>query len=168
MWRSFPELPYMFVGSSVSRKECDEVFPNCHICSLDRQCRGKNVTKFSQIAIYVRWIVSVAERMWRSFPELPYMFVGSSVSRKQCVAVYAGLSAATCTDYWMRMDSSRDREAFLGRRRERYRLQRERETVEEREVRLAKIRILQTSKSYYNNAKLFYSREEQLTELTLK
>ena len=168
MWRSFPELPYMFVGSSVSRKECDEVFPNCHICSLDRQCRGKNVTKFSRIAIYVRWIVSVAERMWRSFPELPYMFVGSSVSRKQCVAVYAGLSAATCTDYWMRMDSSRDREAFLRRRRERYRLQRERETVEEREVRLAKKRILQTSKSYYNNAKLFYSREEQLTELTLK
>ena len=43
----------MFVGSSVSRKEFDEVFPNCHICSLDHQCRGNNVTKF---------------------PELPYMF----------------------------------------------------------------------------------------------
>ena len=66
----------------------------------------------------------------------------------------------------MRMDSSRDREAFLRRRRERYRFQRERETVEEREVRLAKKRILQTSKSYYNNAKLFYSREEQLTDGT--
>ena len=65
----------------------------------------------------------------------------------------------------MRMDSSRDREAFLRHRRERYRLQRERETVEEREVRLAKKRILQTSKSYYN-AKLFYSREEQLTDGT--
>ena len=40
------------------------------------------------------------------------------------------------------MDSSRDREAFLRRRRERYRLQRERETVEdlEREVRLARRR----------------------------
>ena len=38
----------------------------------------------------------------------------------------------------MRMDSSRDREAFLRRHRERYQLQRERETVEEREVRLAK------------------------------
>ena len=34
-----------------------------HICSLDRQCRGKNVTKFSRIAIYVCWIVSVAETM---------------------------------------------------------------------------------------------------------
>ena len=44
----------MFVGSSVSRKECDEVFPNCHICSLDRQCRRNNVTKFSRVAIYGR------------------------------------------------------------------------------------------------------------------
>ena len=43
----------MFVGSSVSRKEFDEVFPNCHICSLDCQCRGKNLTKFSRIAIYI-------------------------------------------------------------------------------------------------------------------
>ena len=43
----------MFVGSSVSRKEFDEVFPNCHICLLDRQCRGKNLTKFSRIAIYI-------------------------------------------------------------------------------------------------------------------
>ena len=37
----------MVVGSSVSRKQCDEVFLECHIRSLDRQCHGKNVTKFS-------------------------------------------------------------------------------------------------------------------------
>ena len=37
----------MVVGSSVSRKECDEVFLECHIWSLDRQCHGNNVTKFS-------------------------------------------------------------------------------------------------------------------------
>ena len=29
------------------QKVCDEVFLNSHICSLDRQCRGKNMTKFS-------------------------------------------------------------------------------------------------------------------------
>ena len=55
----------------------------------------------------------------------------------------------------------------MRRRRERYRLQRERETVEEREVRLARRR------EYYrrrratitqNNVKLFYSREEQLQQ----
>ena len=75
------------------------------------------MTKFSRIAIYVRWIVSVAERMSRSFPELPYMFVGSSVSRKQCDEVFPSrhiwsLSAATCTDL-IRINSSRDREAFF-------------------------------------------------------
>ena len=47
MRRSFPEVPYMVVGSSVLRKECDEVFLECHIWSLDRQCHGNNVTKFS-------------------------------------------------------------------------------------------------------------------------
>ena len=36
----------MFVGSSVSRKEFDEVFLNCHICSLDRQCHGNNVSPY--------------------------------------------------------------------------------------------------------------------------
>ena len=40
------------------------------------------------------------------------------------------------------MDSSRDRESVLRRRRERYRLQREREIPEEREVRLARRREL--------------------------
>ena len=44
----------MFVGSSVSWKECDEVFLNCHICSLDRHGHGNNVTKFSRVAIYGR------------------------------------------------------------------------------------------------------------------
>ena len=53
----------MVVGSSVSWKECDEVFLECHIWSLDHHCRGKNVTRFSWSAIYGRWIVSVAERM---------------------------------------------------------------------------------------------------------
>ena len=54
-------MPYMVIGSSVSRKECDEVFLECHIWLLDRQCREKNVTKFSWSAIYGHWIVSVTE-----------------------------------------------------------------------------------------------------------
>ena len=37
----------MVVGSSVLWKECDKVFLECHIRSLDRQCCGKHVTKFS-------------------------------------------------------------------------------------------------------------------------
>ena len=53
----------MVIGSSVSRKQCDEVFLECQIRSLDCQCHGKNVTKFSWSAIYGRWIVSVTERM---------------------------------------------------------------------------------------------------------
>ena len=60
----------MVVGSSVSRKQCDEVFLQCHIWSLDRQCHGNNVTKLSWSAIYGRWIVCVTENMWRSFPKL--------------------------------------------------------------------------------------------------
>ena len=66
------------------------------------------------------------------------------------------------------MDSSRDREAFLRCRRECYRLQRERENVEEREVRLARRR------EYYRRRRaiisteqreaIFYSREEQLQQ----
>ena len=76
----------MVVGSLVSRKQCDEVFLNHHIWSLDCQCHGLIL-----------------------------------------------LSATTCIDK-LRMDSSRDRESVLRRRRERYRLQRERETPEEREV----------------------------------
>ena len=55
----------------------------------------------------------------------------------------------------MRMDSSRDREAFLRRRRERYRLQRERETVEEREVRLARRR------EYYRRRRATISTEQR-------
>ena len=54
----------------------------------------------------------------------------------------------------MRMDSSRDREAFLRRRRERYRLQREREMVEEREVRLARRR------EYYRRRRATISTEQ--------
>ena len=53
----------MVVGSSVSWKECDEVFLECHIQSLDRQCHGNNVTKFSWSAISGRWIVNVTETM---------------------------------------------------------------------------------------------------------
>ena len=41
----------MFVGLSVLQKECDEVFLNSHICSLDRRCHGKNATKFFSAAI---------------------------------------------------------------------------------------------------------------------
>ena len=115
MWRSFPEVPYMVVGSSVSWKECDEVFLKCHIWSLDRQCRGKNVTKFSWSAIYGRWIVSVAENMWRSFPKL-----------------LLGRDKLNCT-----RSSNMDREALLRRRRELYRQRRERETPDEKEVRLS-------------------------------
>ena len=53
------------------------------------------------------------------------------------------------------MDSSRDREAFLRRRKERYRLQRERETVEEREVRLARRR------EYYRRRRATLSTEQR-------
>ena len=60
-------LLYMVVGSSVSRKPCDKVFLNGHIWSLDRQCHGKHVTKFSWVAIYGRWIVSVTEVMQCNF-----------------------------------------------------------------------------------------------------
>ena len=52
------------------------------------------------------------------------------------------------------MDSSSDREAFLRHRRERYRLQRERETVEEREVRLARRR------EYYRHQRATISTEQ--------
>ena len=37
----------MVVGLSVSRKACDKVFLSGHIWSLDRQCNGEHVTKFS-------------------------------------------------------------------------------------------------------------------------
>ena len=37
MQRDFPEWPYMVVGSSVSRKACNEVFLNGHIWLLDSQ-----------------------------------------------------------------------------------------------------------------------------------
>ena len=53
----------MVVGSSVSRKQSDKVFLECHILSLDRQCHRKNVTKFSWSAIHGRWIVSITENM---------------------------------------------------------------------------------------------------------
>ena len=53
------------------------------------------------------------------------------------------------------MDSSRDREAFLRRRRERYWLQRERETVEEREVRLTRRR------EYYRRRRATISTEQR-------
>ena len=94
------------------------------------------------------------------------MVVGSLVSRKQCDEVFLNhhnniiwsldcqchglilLSATTCIDK-LRMDSSRDRESVLRRRRERYRLQRERETPEEREVRLARRRELYRRRSCY-------------------
>ena len=78
----------MVVGSSVSRKECDEVFLKCHIWSLDRQCHGKHVTKFSGSAIYGYWIVSVAGNMRQSFPGVPYMVVGPSVARKASDKVF--------------------------------------------------------------------------------
>ena len=38
---SIPNPPYMAVGSSVSRKQYDEVFLNRHIWSLDGQCHEK-------------------------------------------------------------------------------------------------------------------------------
>ena len=38
----------MFIGLSVSWKECDEIYLSCHIyISLDLQCHGKHGTKFS-------------------------------------------------------------------------------------------------------------------------
>ena len=135
----------MVVGSSVSRKECDKVFLKCHIWSLDHQCRGKNVTKFSWSAIYSRWIVSVTETMWRSFPGVPYTVVGSSVSRKTCDEVFLECHIrlldrqchgkhvtkfSSCT-----RSSNMDKEALLRRRRELYQQRRQRETPEEREVR---------------------------------
>ena len=76
---SIQNLPYMVVGLSVSWKACDKVFLNSHIWSLDRQCHGKHVTKFSWIDIYGRWIISVAESMQWGSSEWPYMVVGSSV-----------------------------------------------------------------------------------------
>ena len=42
------------------------------------------MTKFSWIAIYGHWIVSVTENVWQNFPELPYMVVGSSISWDTC------------------------------------------------------------------------------------
>ena len=59
----------MVVGSSVSQKASDEVFLNCHIWLLDCQCHGKHVTKFSEISIYSRRIVSVTEIVQRRFPD---------------------------------------------------------------------------------------------------
>ena len=44
---SISNLLYTVVGSSVSRKACDEVFLNGHIWLLDRQCHGKHATRFS-------------------------------------------------------------------------------------------------------------------------
>ena len=79
---SIPDLPYTVVGSLC------EVFLKCHIWSLDRQCRGNNVTKFSWSAIYGRWIVSVTSYMRRSFTEVPYMVIGSSVSWITCDEVF--------------------------------------------------------------------------------
>ena len=115
--------------------------PNRHISSLDCQRHGKNATKPSRIAIHARWIASATETTCRH----------------------------TCPPQRrMRMDSPRDREAPPRRRRERHRLQRERETAEEREARLAKKRTLQTPKSYPNNAKPPHSREEQPTAPTPK
>ena len=66
---STPNLPYMVVGSSVSQKASDKVFLNCHIWSLDCQCCGKHVMKFSCIAIYGRRTVSVTEIVQRRFPD---------------------------------------------------------------------------------------------------
>ena len=51
---------YMFVGSSVSRKECDEVFLSCHICSF-----------IENILSMVHWIFSITENMVQSFLDLP-------------------------------------------------------------------------------------------------
>ena len=53
------------------------------------------------------------------------------------------------------MDSSRDSETFLRRRRERYRLQRERETAEEREERLAR------RKEYYRRRRATISTKQR-------
>ena len=78
----------MVVGSSVSRITCNEVFLKCHIWSLDRQCRGKNVTKFSWSTIYSCWVISVADNMRRNFPEVPYMVILLLVLRKECDEVF--------------------------------------------------------------------------------
>ena len=69
------------------------------------------------------------------------------------------------------MSTERDREALLQRRRELYQQQRERETPEEREIRLA------SRREYYRRCSAalradqhesFRQREEQLTALMLK
>ena len=99
-------------------KICNKSFLKCHIQSLDFQCRGKHVTKFSWSAIYGRWIVSVAESMWQNFPKL---LLGSD----------------KLSTTW---SSNMDREALFRRRRELYRQHREREMPEERKVRLSQRR----------------------------
>ena len=66
---SISNIPYTVVGLSVSQKASDKVFLNCHIWSLDRQCLGKHVTKFSCIAIYGRRTVSVTEIVRHGFPD---------------------------------------------------------------------------------------------------
>ena len=94
---------YMIIGLSVSRKAYNKVFLNCHIWSLDCQCHGKHVTKFSWITICGRWIISVTENMWQSFPESPYMVVASSVlwnvasfPELSCVIVWVSISQKYC------------------------------------------------------------------------
>ena len=39
---------YMVVGSLVSQKQCDEVFLNHHIWSLDCQCHGLILRRFPE------------------------------------------------------------------------------------------------------------------------
>ena len=91
-----------------------------HIRSLDRQYHEQHATKFSWSPIYDRWIVSVTETMWRSFPKL-----------------LLGHDKLSCT-----RNSNMDREALLRHRRELYQQHREREMPEEREV---KERVLQAT-----------------------
>ena len=44
---SIQNLPYMVIGPSMLWEACDKIFLNGHIWSLDHQCHGKHITRFS-------------------------------------------------------------------------------------------------------------------------
>ena len=100
---------------------------------LDRQCHGKCVTKFSRIAINGCWIVNVTGYVWQSFPELPYMIVGSLVSRK-CKFTEFCRCTITCDKIWVPKEMEKhcfdDTENCIGNE----------EKHQKREIRLARRR----------------------------
>ena len=80
------------------------------------------------MAIYGCWIISVTDCIPQSFPEWPYMVVGSSVSREACVKVFQDYRISygqktVHSSFTEIMSSERDRGriASLRHRRELYR-----------------------------------------------